>query len=175
MQFFFLFWKYWQHSTFHLVYARYMYKAAMNRTKQISWTLDQNITFSLIVKDIKLLFFLDKYTHIIKVKWKQIIHTWISSIDMKGFQNSFLVHYKMNFLLIFLTDKTSVRMESIYKTYKIWHFHSTQKTNTQQRVRINTKVIIKMSLLNNYDTNVQSWLTVENIRKPGLIPVQIYI
>lgn len=70
-------------------------------------------------------FFLDKYTHIIKVKWKQIIHTWISSIDMKGFQNSLLVHYKMNFLLIFLTDKTSVRMESIYKTYKIWHFHST--------------------------------------------------
>lgn len=34
---------------------------------------------------------------------------------MKGFQNSFLVHYTMNFLLIFLTDKTSVRMESIYK------------------------------------------------------------
>lgn len=30
------------------------------------------------------------------------------------------------------------------------------ENNTQQRVRINTKVIIKMSLLNNYDTNVQS-------------------
>lgn len=58
-----------------------MYKAAMNRTKQISWTLDQNITFLLIVEDIKLLFFLDKYTHIIKVKWKQIIYTVMDFIN----------------------------------------------------------------------------------------------
>lgn len=49
---------------FKLVYARCMYKAAMNRIKQISWTLDPNITFYLIVEDIKLLFF-DKYIHII--------------------------------------------------------------------------------------------------------------
>lgn len=41
---------------FKLVYARCMYKAAMNRIKQISWTLDPNITFYLIVEDIKLFF-----------------------------------------------------------------------------------------------------------------------
>lgn len=59
-----------------------MYKAAMNRTKQISWTLDQNITFLLIVEDISnFFFFKDKYTHIIKVKWKQIIYTVMDFIN----------------------------------------------------------------------------------------------
>lgn len=51
---------------------------------------------------------------------------------MKGFQNSFLVHYKMNFLLIFLTDKTSVRMESIYK-------HTKYDISTVHRKQIHNK------------------------------------